>query len=1685
MKIDCPKLVKSSIILSILLLVLSPNAALAVSSATINFQGKIVRNDTGYEGLNVTTGSPACVVAGNANDTCDFRARYYSASSGGTLFLTEAFSNAEIGQYNGAFTLSLGSDGSPTAGSYATFDAMIKGVSDLYVELGFAPGGAGSYTETFSRMPIQASAYAIKAKYATGANTAFQFDTAANSSGYTSPAEGMVYYDTGDDELKVYDGAAWGGLGGGIVGSLFTDSGVFTYLTSHTDHFVLGSSSYTAIGSDSYATYLSGLGSRAPLSYDMTAERLTLSGSQAKTGLTVYSDYASSSAWPVASFKAEDSGFDNVVMQITQDGTGNILSLQKGSTEAFAFENPLTFYIHPRTDGPTVSTDRLYNVNGTLYWNGSAVAIGGSSLWTDGGTFTYLTSTTDDVIIGGDSAGNAKFFFDVSTGNLGIGTSTPGAKLDIAGASSTISNTTGDITISPDDTVVIKANDTQTDNLTEWQNSSATVLSLINQNGYATFGKATGNTGAILTLGANTTTVAQINLNSSAAVDVAAPTSGDMWWNGTNLYFFDGTENVDLLTGGGEVFSGYGSISSGGYLNVQHDSDTYNVVGDGWICVGGTNDETCTGGNWESVMDSSVTVSNDLSNEWDDADPDGIIRTQIRLTDVELAPGIDVGTGADGDITVSSNTDINTTSLISGRSCSGGGDAANYNITAFNAGGTEATLSTTPNTGCLNAGDEVLIINLQGTTSAYGNVGNYETLEVLSATGTTVTFKTPKINYYGDTSSGDTNLGTGTSNQRVMLQRVPNYNDVTVNTSMTFSPSAWNGAKGGVMFFRANGTVTVNGSISASGVGYRGGSGGPSGREPGGYLGETYNYGGTTTVSGGGTTSAAVLAGGRAGREATASPNNGYTGGGGGGGGASTGGGSGDESGGGGGGGAYGGGGGGGGSGYYSSGGGNGGDGGNTGVSGGGGGGAATGTSGQGGNAGSAGTNGTQGTGGQVGSGATSASGGGGSNSNGDYGSAGAGGGGTYGVTDLSKLMLGSGGGGGGGSINGTVAGEAGGVGGGIVTVFGATIVVNSTIVSAGSVGNQATNGGNGGSGSGGSIKLIGNAITLGTGVSASGGAAANTGSAGKGGGGGVGRIAVYYGASVTGSTTPTYSGTSIGYNSYGIYNSPVIATPSAQSYDNLRWTESLDTYGDISIQTRSGNSTDSTDGTWEAWKPFTSDVDYTMLKHCDTHTVWSGTNATVAEGDVTRNVDFFEDEDEATATNITKITSSTVGGYAQTSITSADLSGYDYITAWVRASQTGNTLRLGMGESVATEQYEDITVDAANTWQKVYWDISDITGTSRDGITALRLTNQTSSSNTIYVDNIRAEKLLTNNEGATVTSTPNNYFQYRVIFTTTNLAYHPRLENISMTYNTGYRVVVQDNNNVRLYNYSGATQYLKLVVALSGGAGAGTLAYVNLAPSTAQVDSVNSTNSIWINKTGTGGNLLKMQKSGSDMFVVDSTGNATFGAGSSGNVTLTLGPGTGYQGAIRYNNSSDRLEFYIDEAWVPLGDISSTVTLSAEYAGAVLSPDATNNTGSMISDNTGSTSNSMNYYEWNSSVAALNDYDVRVRFMLPSDFNGWGGGGVTLNFATESTSNANNKVDMYIYKGSSATVDGSSTANVSSSAGVWRTVTIAGTDLNECAAAGDVCVAVVRMYSLSDNYVRVGDIAITYNRSL
>jgi len=175
------------------------------------------------------------------------------------------------------------------------------------------------------------------------------------------------------------------------------------------------------------------------------------------------------------------------------------------------------------------------------------------------------------------------------------------------------------------------------------------------------------------------------------------------------------------------------------------------------------------------------------------------------------------GTGADGDLTVSGAMNL-AVDHSGTRTCA---DAVSYSVVALSASG--ATVDVAPDAGCLASGDEVLLINLQGTADHFGNVGNYETLKVSTVSSTGITFTTNKTRFYGDGASDDSNLGLARTNQRVILQRVPNYNNVTVGGAGALTSSAWNGIKGGVMFFRAAGAVNITGLVSMAGNGYDGG----------------------------------------------------------------------------------------------------------------------------------------------------------------------------------------------------------------------------------------------------------------------------------------------------------------------------------------------------------------------------------------------------------------------------------------------------------------------------------------------------------------------------------------------------------------------------------------------------------------------------------------------------------------------------------------------------------------------------------------------------------------------------------------------------------------------------------------------------------------------------------------------
>ncbi|MBI5548492.1 MAG: hypothetical protein HY901_31810 [Deltaproteobacteria bacterium] len=199
--------------------------------------------------------------------------------------------------------------------------------------------------------------------------------------------------------------------------------------------------------------------------------------------------------------------------------------------------------------------------------------------------------------------------------------------------------------------------------------------------------------------------------------------------------------------------------------------------------------------------------------------------TYLGQANFPLTSGL--GNGEDGDLIVRSgtfniNTDINPANLTRAFP-----DAVSYSVAAF-VGTSGVTVTGIP-VGIV-PGDEVLLINLQGGggfpvanannagVGVTGNVGHYEIFTVQSVDFQTsrITFASPIAKIYGASTDNTTLTG-----QKIVVQRIPHYGNVTVNGTLT--ANAWDGSKGGLFFIKAKGALVVNsgGQLSMSSKGYR------------------------------------------------------------------------------------------------------------------------------------------------------------------------------------------------------------------------------------------------------------------------------------------------------------------------------------------------------------------------------------------------------------------------------------------------------------------------------------------------------------------------------------------------------------------------------------------------------------------------------------------------------------------------------------------------------------------------------------------------------------------------------------------------------------------------------------------------------------------------------------------------
>lgn len=437
------------------------------------------------------------------------------------------------------------------------------------------------------------------------------------------------------------------------------------------------------------------------------------------------------------------------------------------------------------------------------------------------------------------------------------------------------------------------------------------------------------------------------------------------------------------------------------------------------------------------------------------------------------------------------------------------GQTTTINTTLANVSASGLTV-TTNNSAGFAVGDLVFFHQTQGT----ANVGQWEYNVIASIdSATSWTLVKPLRHSYSSISA------------KAQVVLVPQYRNVMVASGATLTAPAWDGNVGGLLVFRAQGALTVAGSVTMTGKGYRGGTDQSSNSHLGGDGGEGITgrsgHGGggdlphTGTIpGGGGRTMDGVNPPGGPG-VGTGGAGGGYTygnqndeGGGGGGGGGHV----------------YGGGGGGGGADSNWPGG----AGGlaNSETGGGGGGGGGLDNGGRGGNSGSNGQSGAGGTGRPGGAGgSTGQTGGGGFGfyNNRDSGAGGGAGGGNYGNSEYDRIYFGSGGGGGGGHEHLNHTGGVGGNGGGIIIISTRSLSVSGAVNSDGLPGQSRSNAGGGGGGAGGSILVQAQNADLGMNVtSALGKSGGTAGVGGRGGEGSTGRIRVETCTPAVGTTVPS-----------------------------------------------------------------------------------------------------------------------------------------------------------------------------------------------------------------------------------------------------------------------------------------------------------------------------------------------------------------------------------------------------------------------------------------------------------------------------------------------------------------------------------------------------------------------------------
>jgi hypothetical protein len=200
------------------------------------------------------------------------------------------------------------------------------------------------------------------------------------------------------------------------------------------------------------------------------------------------------------------------------------------------------------------------------------------------------------------------------------------------------------------------------------------------------------------------------------------------------------------------------------------------------------------------------------------------------------------------------------------------------------------------------------------------------------------------------------------------------------------------------------------------------------------------------------------------------------------------------------------------------------------------------------------------------------------------------------------------------------------------------------------------------------------------------------------------------------------------------------------------------------------------------------------------------------------------------------------------------------------------------------------------------------------------------------------------------------------------------------------------------------------------------------------------------------------------------------------------------FTGTVRIGTATDGVDISATNGIVLSGTArrTKTVTLVPEYQGATFQGDGTNNIGSLTSDfcsKTGSlqvntsacptTGDAHNYYQWVSNDIGAQDYDIYVRYRLPSDYDT---GSMTNLSAYNYTSSNDGANYAYVYLYDNAGTNCAS-LTTSGASDTWAQATAA-SPIGSCTgivANGYITFKIRLAVSSTVNKVRIGSISFDY----